>query len=74
MKQQAINNGITLDIAIANQDLNRQVSDVEDFVSKHVSAIILSPVDSRGVKAAVVKAQQAGIRLITVNMRQVEWT
>lgn len=68
MKQEARKDGVTLDIAIANQDLNKQVSDVEDFISKHVNAIILSPVDSRGVKAAVSKAQKAGIPLITVDI------
>jgi ribose transport system substrate-binding protein len=68
MKQEARKDGVTLDIAIANQDLNKQVSDVEDFISKHVNAIILSPVDSRGVKAAVGKAQRAGIPLITVDI------
>lgn len=68
MRQEASKNGVKLDIAIANQDLNKQLSDVEDFISKHVNAIILSPVDSRGVKAAVAKAQKAGIPLITVDI------
>ena len=68
MKEEARKDGVKLDIAIANQDLNKQVSDVEDFISKHVNAIILSPVDSRGVKAAVGKAQKAGIPLITVDI------
>ena len=68
MKQEARKDGVKLDIAIANQDLNKQISDVEDFVTKHVNAIILSPVDSRGVKAAVIKAQKAGIPLITVDI------
>jgi ribose transport system substrate-binding protein len=68
MKQQAAKTGVKLDIAIANQDLNKQISDVEDFISKRVNAIILSPVDSRGVKAAVAKAQKAGIPLITVDI------
>ncbi len=68
MKQEARKDRVTLDIAIANQDLNKQVSDVEDLISKHVNAIILSPVDSRGVKAAVIKAQRAGIPLITVDI------
>ena len=68
MKKEAKSAGVTLDIAIANQDLNKQISDVEDFISKKVSAIILSPVDSKGVKAAVLKAQAAGIPVITVDI------
>lgn len=68
MKQAAAKGAVRLDIAIANQDLNKQISDVEDFISKHVNAIILSPVDSKGVKAAVLKAQKAAIPVITVDI------
>jgi ribose transport system substrate-binding protein len=68
MKEQARASGVRLDIAIANQDLNKQISDVEDFISKRVNAIILSPVDSKGVRAAVLKARQAGIPVITVDI------
>src|SRR5256885_15804742 len=60
--------GLKLDLSIANQDLGKQISDVEDFVSKKVDAIILSPVDSRGVKAAVLKAAAARIPVITVDI------
>ncbi|WP_236610846.1 hypothetical protein [Verminephrobacter aporrectodeae] len=34
MRQQAAKEGVRLDLSIANQDLNKQLSDVEDFVSK----------------------------------------
>ncbi len=68
MKKEAKNKDVKLDISIANQDLNKQISDVEDFISKKVSAIILSPVDSKGVKAAVLKAERAGIPVITVDI------
>jgi ribose transport system substrate-binding protein len=68
MKKQAAKENVTLDLSIANQDLSKQISDVEDFISKKVNAIILSPVDSKGVKAAVLKAQAAGIPVITVDI------
>ncbi len=68
MKKQAAKRDVKLDLSIANQDLNKQISDVEDFVSKKVNAIILSPVDSKGVKAAVLKARAAGIPVITVDI------
>ncbi|ABM59140.1 substrate-binding domain-containing protein [Verminephrobacter eiseniae] len=68
MKKQAAKDGVRLDLSIANQDLNKQLSDVEDFISKKVDAIILSPVDSKGVKAAVLKAGAAGIPVITVDI------
>src|ERR1700674_1924085 len=68
MKQQAQKDNVKLQVSIANQDLNKQISDVEDFITKRVNAIILSPVDSKGVKAALVKAQKAGIPVITVDI------
>ncbi|MDY9132223.1 sugar ABC transporter, partial [Escherichia coli] len=35
---------VNLSVSIANQDLNKQLSDVEDFITKKVDAIIISPV------------------------------
>lgn len=68
MRAEAARQGVKLDVGIANQDLNKQISDVEDFISKKVQAIILSPVDSKGVKAAIAKAKAAGIPVITVDI------
>lgn len=68
MKEEAKKENVKLEVSIANQDLNKQISDVEDFITKKVNAIILSPVDSKGVKAALLKAQKAGIPVITVDI------
>lgn len=68
MKAEAKKEDVTLNISIANQDLNKQLSDVEDFITKKVDAIIISPVDSKGVQAAIFKAQKAGIPVITVDV------
>ncbi len=68
MKDKAKAEGVTLDVSIANQDLNKQVSDIEDFITKKVDAIILSPVDSKGVKSVILKAQKAGIPVFTVDI------
>ncbi|MFC0228110.1 substrate-binding domain-containing protein [Serratia aquatilis] len=68
MKAEAKKNDVVLNISIANQDLNKQLSDVEDFITKKVDAIIISPVDSKGVQAAIIKAEKAGIPVITVDV------
>lgn len=68
MKSEAKKNDVVLNISIANQDLNKQLSDVEDFITKKVDAIIISPVDSKGVQAAIIKAEKAGIPVITVDV------
>lgn len=68
MKQEAQKDNAKLDISIANQDLSKQIADVQDFVTRKVDVIVLSPVDSKGVKAAVMTAQRAGIPVITVDI------
>ncbi len=59
---------VSVEISIANQDLNKQLADIEDFIVKGVDVIIMSPVDSKGALAAVARAQGSGIRVITVDV------
>ena len=59
---------VNAEIVVANQDLNKQLADIEDFVVKGVDTIIMSPVDSKGALAAVMRAQAAGIKVITVDV------
>jgi ribose transport system substrate-binding protein len=68
MRDEAAKDGVTLQVSIANQDLNKQIADVEDFITKKVDVIIISPVDSSGVRGAVRAAQKAGIKVITVDV------
>ncbi|WP_084168609.1 substrate-binding domain-containing protein [Paraburkholderia acidipaludis] len=68
MKQEAQKDNAKLDLSIANQDLSKQIADVQDFVTRKVNVIVLSPVDSKGVKAAVTIAEKAGIPVITVDI------
>lgn len=57
-----------LEISIANQDPSKQLADVEDFITKGADVIVISPVDRQGVRAAIGKAQKAGIKVITVDV------
>lgn len=68
MKEEASKQGVDLQLTVANQELSKQLADVEDFITKGVSAIVVSPVDSKAVKGAVLKAQKAGIPVITVDI------
>lgn len=61
--------GAKLDLSIADQDLNRQISAVEDFINKKVDVIVLTPVDSDGIKGAIMKAKDAGIPVVTVDIK-----
>lgn len=68
MKKEAKTDGVNLEVAIANQDLGKQLSDVEDFIVKGAKVIILSPVDSKGVLPVIKKAEDAGIKVIAVDV------
>jgi len=68
MRDEAKKDGVTLQVSIANQDLNKQIADVEDFITKKVDVIIISPVDSSGVRGAIRAAKRAGIKVITVDV------
>ncbi|MFC5442760.1 substrate-binding domain-containing protein [Rhizobium halophytocola] len=68
MKDEAKAKNVPLEISIANQDLSKQLADVEDFIIKGVDVIVISPVDSKGVLAAIMKAKKAGIKVITVDV------
>ncbi|YBV93854.1 substrate-binding domain-containing protein (plasmid) [Phyllobacteriaceae bacterium JZ32] len=59
---------VPLEISIANQDLNKQLADVEDFIVKGIEVLIISPVDSKGAVAAIKRAESAGIKVITVDV------
>ncbi|MBS4174197.1 substrate-binding domain-containing protein [Bacillus sp. FJAT-49736] len=69
IEKEAKNENVKVDVAIADQDLNRQISSIEDFINKNVDAIIVTPVDSDGVKGALLKAKDAGIPVITVDVK-----
>lgn len=68
MKAEAKAQNVALEVSIANQDLNKQLADVEDLIVKGVKILVISPVDSKGVLPAIKKAQDAGIKVITVDV------
>jgi ribose transport system substrate-binding protein len=61
LQEQAKKEGYELIVTSADFDLGKQISQIEDFVARKVDAIILCPVDSRGVGPGVQTASQAGI-------------
>ena len=69
IEKEAKTENVKVDVSIADQDLNRQISAIEDFINKGVDAIIVIPVDSDGIKGAIMKAQDAKIPVITVDVR-----
>ncbi|GAA0807173.1 substrate-binding domain-containing protein [Faecalicatena orotica] len=67
MKAAAKEKGIDLVVADAAADASKHISQIEDFVSQGVDAIIISPVDQEAPADAVKKAQDAGIPVISLD-------
>lgn len=68
LKAEADKNGYQVIITSADFDLNKQISQVEDFVARKVDAIVVCPVDSKGVGPAIEEANKAGIPVFTADI------
>jgi ribose transport system substrate-binding protein len=68
LQRQAALCGFSLIVTSADFDLSKQVAQVEDFIARKVDAIIICPVDSRGVGPAIMKAKVAGIPVFTADI------
>lgn len=68
MKAEAVKYGYAVTFVDANRDAARQQSQVEDFISKKVDAIVLTPADSKAVGPAIVEANQANIPVFTADI------
>lgn len=66
-KKAAKRAGVPLTVVDASDDATKQVSDIEDLVSKNVSVLIVNPVDSDAVTGAVEAAIAKGVRVISVD-------
>jgi ribose transport system substrate-binding protein len=68
LRDEADKCGYKLVIASAEFDLGKQAGQIEDFVARKVDAIVVCPVDSRGVGPAIGKANAAGIPVFTADI------
>lgn len=59
--------GATLTVVDAQDNASKQASDVEDLIQQGVDLIMINPVDSEAVAAAVESANAANIPVITVD-------
>lgn len=68
LKTEADKYGYNLIITSADWDLGKQISQIEDFISRKVDAIIVSPVDSKGIGSGIAEANKAGIPVFTADI------
>ncbi len=74
LKAEAAKNHYELIITAAEFDLGKQISQIEDFVARKVDAIIVCPVDSKGVGPGIKEANDAGIPVFTADIAAQEGT
>lgn len=55
-------------VVSADKDVAKQGNQVKDFIVKNVSAIVLSPCDSKGIIPVIQEANAAGIPVFTVDI------
>lgn len=72
LKQEAADQRYELIITSAEFDLGKQIAQIEDFVTRKVDAIIVCPVDSRGIGPGIRKANEAGIPVFTADIAATE--
>ena len=68
MKTAANKYGYTLKVVDASRDNAKQQSQVEDFISQKVDAIVLTPYDSQAIGSAIVEANKAKIPVFTADI------
>jgi ribose transport system substrate-binding protein len=64
MKEAAKETGVKMLLSDPKWDASAQVDNIRDFVSRHVDAIAVFPIDVVGVKPAVAEAESAGVPVI----------
>lgn len=64
IKSQAAALGMDVVVTDANLDPNKQISDVESLVQQGIDALIIWPLDPKGIQAALDKARAANIPII----------
>ncbi len=68
LEAQADSDGIDLHVVAGEWDLSRQTSQVENFITRKMDAIVIAPVNSSGIVSAVQEANDAGIPVFTVDI------
>ena len=67
MKERAQQLGVQIQFEDAENDIGRQLNQIENFIAQHVDAIIVNPVDTDATPRMTRLAVNAGIPLVYVN-------
>jgi ribose transport system substrate-binding protein len=67
-KAKEINPDVTVNTASADYDLNKQFTQIDNFIAAGVDMILLNAADARAIAPAVKRAQAAGIVVVGVDV------
>jgi ribose transport system substrate-binding protein len=68
IRAEAVAKGLDLVVVSCEMDPTKQASQIEDFIARHVSAILAAPCDSTAVVPALAGAERAGIPVFTADI------
>jgi ribose transport system substrate-binding protein len=67
-KAQQINSKVKFTALSSNYDVNNQTNQIDNFISSNVNLILLGAADSKGIAPAVLRAKQAGVTVVAVDV------
>ena len=67
-KAKQINGKVKFTALSSNYDVNNQTNQIDNFISSNVNLILLGAADSKGIAPAVMRAKQAGITVVAVDV------
>jgi ribose transport system substrate-binding protein len=67
-KAKEINGKVKFTALSSNYDVNSQTNQIDNFISSNVNLILLGAADSKGIAPAVMRAKQAGIAVVAVDV------
>jgi signal transduction histidine kinase/AraC-like DNA-binding protein/CheY-like chemotaxis protein len=65
----SFHDNLTIDLKIADSDINEQINQVETFIDKSVDAIIISPIDDVSLIPSIDRAKDNGIPVILLDRK-----
>ena len=58
-----------MEVFDGRNNVGKQISDVEDMITRNFDGILISPIDAKGLIPAVEKAQNAGVPMISFDRK-----
>ncbi len=69
MKAEAAKHGFEVIYLSGDEDVTKQLNQVQDFIAKGVDAIAINPCESKAIGAAIKEANKAGIPVFTFDVK-----